>query len=420
MAKKEKNFEVVKKYYFRKEGIVETKGYDWIGEACFELYPVELDGKLGFADCNGEIVVPIIYDRQCHINDTVWAGNKQYLDLRKNKLYGLIKHDGTEVIAFQWEDMELSKLSEDLLPVSTEKKWGFVNVITGKTQVEPAYDKVEFFINGFAPVRIEDKWGMIDINGNVIIQPKYLLDSHFVGDFAIMFEGGSYECGRNTRLVSDRYVLLYGAAKEIVISKDRIENKPFFVIPLCSINEEHFIGGPYRRTIDKNGIYDYPSDYTNIYCFYSNRHTNWMDIESLGNLLKQNGVDLKGVMCLYNSIDYNDVNFLIKTESLPQKDAYLYKVYPGLKKYRGKKGKVAKIYLKGLKSSDELVSYFLPEGQKVKYGDGIEIELKDKKKVKINSLEEYFDSIAQEKNDSYEERKVKEENRLSADLFDFK
>lgn len=224
----------------------------------------------------------------------------------------------------------------------------------------------------------------------------------------------------NTRLVSDRYVLLYGAAKEIVISKDRIENKPFFVIPLCSIIEEHFIGGPYRRTIDKNGIYDYPSDYTNIYCFYSNRHTNWMDIESLGNLLKQNGVDLKGVRCLYNSIDYNDVNFLIKTESLPQKDAYLYKVYPGLKKYRGKKGKVAKIYLKGLKSSDELVSYFLPEGQKVNYGDGIEIQLNEKKKVKVKSLEEYFDSIAQDKNDSYEEREVKEENRLSADLFDFK
>ncbi|WP_022750563.1 hypothetical protein [Lachnobacterium bovis] len=227
----------------------------------------------------------------------------------------------------------------------------------------------------------------------------------------------------NTRLVSDRYVLLYGAAKRIVISKDSTENKPVIAIPFYSsmeVNEEHLFGLPYRRTIDKNGIYDYPSDYTNIYCFYSNRHTNWMDIESLGNLLKQNGVDLKGVMCLYNSIDYNDVNFLIKTESLPQKDAYLYKVYPGLKKYRGKKGKVAKIYLKGLKSSDELVSYFLPEGQKVNYGDGIEIELKDKKKVKINSLEEYFDSIAQEKNDSYEEREVKEENRLSADLFDFK
>ena len=127
MAKAEKNIEVVKKYYFRKKGVVETQGYDWIGEAWFELYPVELDGKLGFADSNGEIVIPIIYDRQCHANDTVLTGNREYLDLKKNNLYGLIKHDGSLVIDFCWIDMELSKLSEDLVPVAIDKKWGFVN-----------------------------------------------------------------------------------------------------------------------------------------------------------------------------------------------------------------------------------------------------------------------------------------------------
>lgn len=95
-------------------------------------------------------------------------GNSEYFDLRKDNLYGLIKHDGTEVIEFQWEDMNLNKLSEDLLPVAMGKKWG-----------------------------------MIDADGNVIIQPKYLLDSHFVGDFAIVFEGGSYEYGRNCRLISN-------------------------------------------------------------------------------------------------------------------------------------------------------------------------------------------------------------------------
>ncbi len=203
MAKTEKNFEVVKKYYFRKNGVLETQGYDWIGKACFELYPVELDGKLGFADVNGEIVIPIIYDRQGHINDTVWTGNHEYLDLKKNNLYGLIKHDGSLVVDFCWSDMELSKLSEDLVPVAIEKKWGFVNVKTGETQIEVAYDEVQFFKDGFAPVCINDKWGMIDINGNMIAKPKYLLDSHFVGDFAIMFEGGSWEYGRNSRMISD-------------------------------------------------------------------------------------------------------------------------------------------------------------------------------------------------------------------------
>lgn len=205
MAKQEKNFEVVRKYHFKKGGIVEDKGYDWIGEACFELYPVELNGQLGFADSNGNIVVPIIYDIQCHVNDTVLTGNSQYLDLTKNKLYGLIKHDGTEVVEFQWKDMSLAELSEDLLPVATivakKLKWGFVNVKTGETQVQPLYDKVTFFKNGFAPVCIDEQWGMIDKNGNVIIQPKYLLDSYFLGDFAIVCEGGSWRQVTNGRQV---------------------------------------------------------------------------------------------------------------------------------------------------------------------------------------------------------------------------
>ena len=203
MVKEEKNFEVVKKYYFRKNGVVETQGYDWIGKACFELYPIELDGKLGFADSNGEIVIPIIYDRQCHINDTVLRLNREYLDLKKNNLYGLIKQDGSIVIDFCWNDMKLEKLNEDLIPVAIDKEWGFVNIKTGKTQVEVAYDEVEFFKDGFAPVCIKGNWGMIDVNGNMIIKPKYLLDSHFVGDFAIMFEGGSWRYSYGCREISD-------------------------------------------------------------------------------------------------------------------------------------------------------------------------------------------------------------------------
>ena len=204
MAEKEKNFEVVKKYYFRKEGVVETQGYDWIGEVCAgNLYPVELDGKLGFADCNGEIVIPIIYDRQMHVNNSVWMSNDTYLDVAKNGLLGLIKHDGTVAVEFQWDKIRAYELSEDLVPVELKGKWGFANVMTGQKQIEPVYDEVKSFKYGFAPVRIEDKWGMIDKNGTLITKVKYLLDNHFVGDFAIMYEGGSWENGHNTRLIYD-------------------------------------------------------------------------------------------------------------------------------------------------------------------------------------------------------------------------
>lgn len=203
----EKNFKevVVKKYYFRKGGIVDSKAFDWIGKARFESYPfghaereiyaVELNRKLGFADCNGEIVIPIIYDREHHnIEDNaILIGNREYLDLRKNNLYGLIRTDGTVAIECQWGDMSLDKLSEDLIPVARRRKWGFANVKTGKTQVQPAFDKVEPFENGFAPFCNNEKWGVIDKDGNIVVQARYLLPPYFFeGDFAIAFEGGSY------------------------------------------------------------------------------------------------------------------------------------------------------------------------------------------------------------------------------------
>ncbi len=204
MTKAEKNFEVVRKYYFRKKGVVETQGYDWIGEECAgHLYPVELDRKLGFADCNGDIVVPIIYDRQMHVNNSVWMSNNTYLDVAKNGLWGLITHDGTVAVEFQWGEIRASEISEDLVPVELKGKWGFANVMTGQKQIEPVYDEVKFFKYGFAPVRIEDKWGMIDKNGTLITKVKYLLDNHFVGDFAIMYEGGYWEPGRGSRLIYD-------------------------------------------------------------------------------------------------------------------------------------------------------------------------------------------------------------------------
>ena len=161
---------------------------------------------------------------------------------------------------------------------------------------------------------------------------------------------------------------------------------------------------PYYEYIGEKGIFreemvKYIEDF---YVDFGPRK-NWMDSFDFLKLLKENGINTKGVLYMQNHADYNDVNLMIRTESLPKKDAYLYKVYPGLKKYIGKKGKWARFFLKGVKSSDELASYFLPEGQKISYGDGIEFSKKIsvegdciKKAIKAKSLEEYYNNLPEE------------------------
>ena len=208
MAKTDNSLEVVKKYFFRKKGELDTQGYDWIGQKCpAGLYPVELNGKMGFANNDGEIIIPIIYDLEYHSrDDSVWVGrNEKYLILKKDKKSGLLKNDGTVVFEFEWTYIDLSELSEDeeLVPVKNSNGWGYANIVTGKTQIEPAYQNTRRFKNGIAPISLNDKWGMIDKAGNLITECKYLLDTYFYGDFAIVFEGGTWEYYNDNRAISN-------------------------------------------------------------------------------------------------------------------------------------------------------------------------------------------------------------------------
>lgn len=233
MNKVTQKFEVVNKYYFRKDGVYLETAYDWIGNPCFGLYPVELDGKLGFANSEGEVVIPIIYDTKPHINGTALMINEDYLDLRINTMCGLVRRDGTIVIDFEWENMSIEKLSEGLLPVSKNGKWGFVNVNTGKVQIELLYDEIGLFKDGFASVSIDSKWGIIDKDGNIVIPLKYLLPSAFVDDFVILYEGGSVERVLHSKvLLESKCVLKNKGGYEIIGECESIERirKNFFAV----------------------------------------------------------------------------------------------------------------------------------------------------------------------------------------------
>ena len=110
-----------------------------------------------------------------------------------------------------------------------------------------------------------------------------------------------------------------------------------------------------------------------------------MDKNTFKNLLKKNGIDTKNIYYSFNQVDYNEVNLWIKTEGLPKENARLYKVYPKLKKYIGQKDKWARLFIKG-KTSDEIAEYFLPEGKKISYGDGVNLE----NNIQVTSLDDYM------------------------------
>ena len=240
--------------------------------------------------------------------------------------------------------------------------------------------ELEDYGENFASKLTSIKLQTYDIDKKKIVNDKELISNYLV-------------CSKNEPL-------LYICPKKLRLA--RLDTKGKKGALLVEMNYGEIMNfEPYYEYIGEKGIFreemvKYIEDF---YVDFGPRK-NWMDSFDFLKLLKENGINTKGVFYMQNHVDYNDVNFIIRTESLPKKDAYLYKVYPGLKKYIGKKGKWARFYLKGVKSSDELASYFLPEGQKISYGDGIEFSKKIsnniKKVVKAKSLEEYYNNLPEE------------------------
>ena len=70
--------------------------------------------------------------------------------------------------------------------------WGFKDSHTGKFVIQPKYESTGVFADGFCPVRMKDKWGLIDEKGNLVVNCQYdemqqLITEHLLavktGDF---------------------------------------------------------------------------------------------------------------------------------------------------------------------------------------------------------------------------------------------
>ncbi|APA52029.1 hypothetical protein BLD35_02145 [Campylobacter coli] len=62
--------------------------------------------------------------------------------------------------------------SEGLAKVELNRKYGFMDK-NGKIVIEPKFDGVGNFSEGLAAVGLNGKWGFIDKNGEFAIKPKF-------------------------------------------------------------------------------------------------------------------------------------------------------------------------------------------------------------------------------------------------------
>lgn len=75
---------------------------------------------------------------------------------------------------------------------ASEFKYGYKDRSTGKTVLKPIYNLAFAFNNGLAQVMIDNKWGYIDIEGNIVVPIKYEATSLFTQGLSLVKLNGKY------------------------------------------------------------------------------------------------------------------------------------------------------------------------------------------------------------------------------------
>jgi hypothetical protein len=169
-----------------------------------KYFQVEKNGKTGFRDLDGKIVIEPIYDMAEMFSEgfsAVQVGDKwglidesgkyiiepkfEYLgsihnglaSYRANDKYGFVDIKGQEKIKpqFEWVD----EFSEGLCVVRNDKgKHGYIDT-TGKIIIDFQFQHANKFENGQAKFQLNNLWGAVDKTGKIIVEPKHKYTNDF-------------------------------------------------------------------------------------------------------------------------------------------------------------------------------------------------------------------------------------------------
>lgn len=130
------------------------------------LAVVALGEKKGYIDKSGKVVIPIIYDkaRSFYKGVAIVKLDGKYFMIDKNaKVIKNLKYDGTH----RWQE-------KDVLTVYLNEKRGRINIATGEEVIPLIYDDIDPFEKDLSAwVQLNEKWGVIDKLGKVIVPIQY-------------------------------------------------------------------------------------------------------------------------------------------------------------------------------------------------------------------------------------------------------
>lgn len=136
--------------------------YDNVWDYKDGLVAVLKDGKWGYIDSSGKIIIPLQYEDPSQFTHG-------YVDVKQNGKVGLIDKTGKVVVPLQYD--YIGNYHNGLFSVrNLQEKYGFIDS-SGNVIIPFEYDGVDisWFNNGLASVKKGNKYGAIDVKNKIVI-----------------------------------------------------------------------------------------------------------------------------------------------------------------------------------------------------------------------------------------------------------
>lgn len=236
-----------------------------------ELYPIRVNGKEGYIDATGQVVIKPQFDYASYFYEGLAS---VVIDGK----FGFINKSGKFVISPQFDVAK--DFSEGLAiiwkghEISSNKNIGYIDK-TGKIVISPQFDWANNFSEGLAAVRVGDydngKWGFIDKTGRFVINPQFARASNFSGGIAAVFVGvfgdGKWGYIDKTGKVLFDFFHVYDFSEGLahVSQKDKegyIDKTGNFVINIQAHSfGAHEFYGDFKEGLAQVGTFNFTDDY---------------------------------------------------------------------------------------------------------------------------------------------------------------
>ncbi|MBX9850781.1 MAG: WG repeat-containing protein [Cytophagaceae bacterium] len=134
---------------------------------------VKMENSWGVIDNKGKFVIPNNYGKISYIPKT---NDSLFLLEKFQTKSGIINEEGKIIIEPQFDD--IGEFSQGFAKARMHGRWGFISP-SADTLTDFKFDETKNFTEGLAAVKVKSKWGYINLEGDMAISPQF----DFAGDF---------------------------------------------------------------------------------------------------------------------------------------------------------------------------------------------------------------------------------------------